>query len=157
VFGLKKRKQEIRKLMMKKKLMPLALLFVSLSGVAAEFSVTKSSTPYPISGGARGHSMHKLMSPDYPTGQAMMNAHIKGISWNIASYPQSRGERAELCISRGGLSLDCEDIQPGSVGYLPKSEHWPYTAYILIRHKHESGPSVSRPSGVDSVTFHMSY
>lgn len=144
---------------MNKKLLPLGLMLLSLSSVAAEFSVTKTSTPYPISGGARGHSLHRLMSTDYPTGQSMHAARLRAVSWTATSYPQSTDEKAELCLQRQGGTLECEYITPGASGTLPIPDvgAWGYSSHIIIRHSHASGPYPSRPLGSDSVTFHMSY
>lgn len=79
---------------MKKKLLPLVLVFVSMSGVAAEFAVTKSATPGSLSRtSGKAISVHRISGTDYPRGSSI-SAALVGISWNSTSYPQSTGETA---------------------------------------------------------------
>lgn len=143
---------------MKKKLMPLALVFVSLSGVAADFAITKTATPYSMLGTARGHSMHRIMGHEYPRGYASRPALV-GVSWRATSFPQSVGEKAELCMNGSGGGQDCIPITPGSSGHTEyfNTQSLVYTDNMIIRHSHESGPMRSQPAGSNSVTFHIRY
>lgn len=103
--------------------------------------------------------MHRIMGNEYPTPSSMTGARLSAVSWTAASYPQSTGEQAELCLQRVGNAPECYDITPGMSGRYNFSAMYPwgYASYIMIKHSHTGGPRVSRPLGSDSVTFHMSY
>ena len=143
---------------MKKKLLPLALVFVSMSGMAADYAITKTATPYSIMGTVRGHSMHRVMGQDYPRGYRYEPALV-GISWNATVFPKSTGVTAELCMNRQGASENCMPITPGSNGYTQYFNHGVlgYTTNMIIRHTQEGGPARSVPAGSNSVTFHIRY
>lgn len=145
--------------MMKRKLLPLALMFVSISGVAAEASVTKTATPNSLSRiSGKAISMHRVSGTDYPRGSSM-SAALVGVSWSATSYPQSIGEFAELCMKRQGEQEDCHSITPGSSGFTQvfNNSLLGYASYIMIKHGQTGGPARSLPAGSNSVTFHLSY
>jgi hypothetical protein len=81
-----------------KKMLPVALFFISLSGVAAEFTVTTSEIPRAISRpGVDAFSSHYLKALEFPRG-VFPSARIKSISWSTAGYPDSTGVTAKLCL-----------------------------------------------------------
>lgn len=145
---------------MMKKLMPLALLFVSVSAFAGEFTVVKSKSPDTmINPGRATFTIHRPTFGDYPRG-AYGQTKIKYIEWRRASYPASPDTTAELCFRpTPGREEICEDINSGTFGRVDKFNNmsfW-YASDVIIRHKSEAGARNSRPVGMDSVTFHFTY
>lgn len=142
-----------------KKLLPLALLFVSVSAMAGEFSVVKSKSPGVNRPGPASFTIHRPTFADYPRG-AYGQTKIKYIDWSTANYPASPGMTVELCFrATPGRDSDCEVIAPGAFGRSHKfsgQSFW-YASDVLIRHQTTAGPSNSRPVGQDSVTFHFTY
>jgi hypothetical protein len=146
--------------MMKKKLLPLALMFVSVTGMAGEFSVTKTERPNAIfKSGVKAFSMHRLNNRDYPTGASMYMSQLVGISFSATSFPQSIGETAEICWKQQDASEDCIPITPGSSGYTNhfNSLTFGYASFMMIKHSQTGGPNRSSPIGSDSITFHVRY
>ncbi|NBB12522.1 hypothetical protein [Pseudomonas sp. SLFW] len=144
---------------MNKKLLPLALVFVSMSGMAAEMSVTKTGTPGPLSRiSGKQTTVHRVGVTDAPA-TVRRNGAIVGVSWSLASYPQSVGEQVEICMNRLGAQEDCRFITPGTRGTTHEFDHpvLGYATFITIKHSQKSGPPLSHPVGVDAVTFHIKY
>jgi hypothetical protein len=142
-----------------KKMLPVALFFISLSGVAAEFTVTTSEMPRAISRpGVDAFSSHYLKALEFPRG-VFPSARIKSISWSTASYPRSTGEKVKLCL---GITLQeelCENITPNSQGpsnYF-NGRLFQYAYGMKFRHSAEGGERFSRPSGRDSLTITFTY
>ncbi|MFJ5296825.1 hypothetical protein ACIQAL_09900 [Pseudomonas sp. NPDC088368] len=143
---------------MNKKLLPLALVFVSMSGMAGEFSVTKSKMPYRIvvSPGAGGASFPIGYMDTRP--RAMYT--LESIDWSTTGFPQSVGERVELCYASGSNPDSCEEIAPNSSGtsYRFKGELFRPGSIAVIRHWSAAGGARnSQPSGEDRVRFNLSY
>lgn len=142
-----------------RKLLPVALLFVSMSGVAAEFSVTKSMAPFSIyKPGYKGISVHQVMGVDYPRG-AKTVSRLKSISWSTTLYPNATDETVELCYLALGTVETCRPISPNSSGETKEFNHLPYeyVTRVIIKHSIKSGPLNSKPAGQDSVRFNLSY
>jgi hypothetical protein len=144
--------------MMKKKLMPLALVFVSLSGVAGEYSVTMADTPNLITiPGGTGLSVYTVRSTDI---QSRTLAKVVSIDWNTTGYPQSIGENVEICFRVLGGRTICEPIAPNSSGtvYSFAGQSFYPGAGVNIRHTTQvGGARNSRPSGQDMVRFNLRY
>lgn len=143
-----------------KKLMPLALLFVSVSAMAGEFTVVKSKSPDTmVNAGRATFTMHRPTFSDYPRG-SYGQTRIKYIEWRRASYPSSPDATAELCFRpTPGRDENCEDITYGTFGRVDKFNNmsfW-YASDVIIRHKSKNGPRNSRSVGMDSVIFHFTY
>ena len=143
-----------------KKLLPVALLFVSVASVAADFSVTTTRTPINIMGpGHNAFTRHQLKLSEYPRGAAM-SSRLRRPSWSATVFPESTGETAEICYRRGGVhNSHCEPITPGLSGSteLFNKYGYSYATDVLIRHRAEEGPWSSKPLGTESVTFHLSH
>jgi hypothetical protein len=142
-----------------KKVLPIALLFVSLSGVAAEFTVTTTGRPDVISRpGVGAFSFHRLRAKDFPR-EAYPSARIKSISWSTTQYPRSTNESAKLCLGISASQELCEDIRANASGQsrLLVGQLYQYAYGIWIRHAAEEGPRFSRPSGTDSLTITLTY
>lgn len=143
-----------------KKLAPLALLLVSAACQANDYSVTTTRTPTSINGpGHSAFSRHQLRLADYPRGAAN-NSRLRKISWTATSFPESVGERANLCFRRNGINdSDCISITPGVSGSTERfnSLGFSYASDVMIRHSAESGPWQSKPAGPEIVNFHLTY
>jgi len=141
-------------------LLSAVLLFVSVAGVAAEKTVTKSAVPYSIARGIAGHSMFSVMSADlWGTGRG--NPRLTSVQWNTTGFPDSVREAVSICYRRPGSikDLGCKVIAPNSFGtiYDYNSERFAAGATIIIRHKADYSQTVSKPAGRDSVTFNFTY
>lgn len=142
-----------------KKMLPVALFFISLSGVAAEFTVTTSEIPRAISRpGVDAFSSHYLKALEFPRG-VFPSARIKSISWSTAGYPDSTGVTAKLCLGVAASEEICEDIRSASVGdsSVLNGQLYRYAYGMRIRHSSTGGPRFSRPSGKDSLTITFTY
>lgn len=143
-----------------KKLMPLALLFASVSAMAGDFTVVKSKRPDTmVNPGRATFTMHRPAFSDYPRG-AYGQTKIKYIEWRTASYPASPDATAELCFRpTPGKEEICERISSGAFGSSNRFNNmsfW-YASDVIIRHRSETGARNSRPVGMDSVIFHFAY
>ncbi|MBC3954849.1 hypothetical protein [Pseudomonas triticifolii] len=143
-----------------KKLLPVALLFVSVASVAADFSVTTTRTPTSIMGpGHSAFTRHQLRLSEYARGAAM-NSRLRGISWSATIFPESTGEEAKICYRRDGVNeTACRAITPGERDSTDAFNHlgFSYATDVLIKHKAANGPWKSNPVGPESVTFHLTY
>lgn len=142
-----------------KKLLPVALMFVSVAASAAEFSVTKSQKPNDIfRTGTAAFSMHRISGTDYPL-SAAFRSNLKSIAWTSTFYPQSTGEEASLCNRRTNGAEICIPITKGASGSTDyfNNLNFEYAGYFMIKHTQAGGPMRSQPIGNDSLTFHMSY
>ncbi|RMO39174.1 hypothetical protein ALQ43_05019 [Pseudomonas savastanoi pv. glycinea] len=143
-----------------KKLVPLLLLFLSSASQSADYSVTTTRTPTTINGPRHNaFSRHQLRLSDYPRGAAN-NSRLRKISWTATSFPDSKGERANLCFRTTGVhDIDCVTIIPGAPGSteLFNNLGFSYASDVIIRHNAESGPWQSKPLGAETVTFHLTY
>ena len=144
--------------MMKKKLLPLALMFVSVTGMAGEFSLTKSKAPHRI-----------IVSPGmggaaFPIGymdtRPRTSYTLESIEWSTTGFPQSVGETVQLCYGSGGNPDDCDSIAPNSSGtsYRFRGKTFRAGSMAVIRHSSAvGGARNSQPSGEDWVRFNLSY
>ncbi|SDH42390.1 hypothetical protein [Pseudomonas abietaniphila] len=143
---------------MNKKLLPFALLFVSVSGMAGQASVTKVDTPNRIVlPGGTGLSVYTIGSRDM---QGQTIAKIDSIEWSTTGYPRSIGEAVELCFRTYGAGTRCVPIAPNSYGvsYDFNDESFYPGAGVNIRHTTTAGSARnSQPSGQDTVRFNISY
>ncbi|MEE4617256.1 hypothetical protein V2L05_12355 [Pseudomonas alliivorans] len=140
--------------------LPLVLLLVSIESIATDFSVTSDKVPGIIlASHTPAISMHRLRFSDYPL-KAVMRSRLKGVSWNITSFPDAIDHTAELCYQTTGVNdVECYKITPGINGYTERFNNlgFEYNTSIKVRHSVEGGPTVIRPMGRDMVTFHLTY
>ncbi len=143
-----------------KRLLPVILLFASAASQAVDYSVTTTRTPTTINGpGHNAFSRHQLKLSDYPRGAAN-NSRLRKVSWTATSFPQSVGERANICFRlRGVHDAECITIIPGTPGSSESFNNlgFSYASDVIIRHNAESGPWQSKPLGPETVTFHLTY
>lgn len=142
-----------------KKLLPFALMFVSVAASAADYSVAKSQRPNSIfRTGTAAFSMHRLSVTDYPV-NAAFRSNLKSIAWTSTFYPQSTGEKASLCNRRTNGTEICIPITQGASGSTDYFNNltFEYAGYFMIKHTQAGGPMRSQPYGNDSLTFNMSY
>ncbi|MEE4086020.1 hypothetical protein [Pseudomonas viridiflava] len=143
-----------------KAVLSLTLLLVSMDGIAADFSVTSTKAPRVIIAPyTPAISMHRLRFSDYPL-KAVMRSRLKGVSWNVTSFPDAINHTAEICYQTTGVNdIECDKITPGINGYTERFNNlgFEYNTSIKIRHSVEGGATVIRPLGRDTVTFHLTY
>lgn len=144
--------------MMIKKLLPLALVVVSMAGVAGEHSVTKSKMPHRIivSPGIGGASFPIGFVDTRPRSSYTLDS----IQWSTTGFPQSMGETVELCYGSGGNPDECEAIAPNSSGttYRFRGKRFGAGSIAVIRHYSSAGTVRNiQPSGEDWVRFNLSY
>jgi|GEM_PF-3012674 len=141
-----------------KKILPLALLFVSVSSVAVDRSWTKTDTPSrmlfssfatlsnftPLASELRGKGLG-----EYPK--------ITSVEWASTYYPGSVGETVELCQITG--KKECERIMPDSFGMTRKFNKLTFTntTFFVIRHAREAGEINTLPAGRERVVVHYTY
>ncbi len=137
-------------------LLPAVLLFVSMAGVAGEFSVTKSASPgYVYKAFTRGVSVFRIQGNDYPRGAKTVSA-LNRVNWSTTYYPKATVERAQICLVNIGRE-ECQPIQANSTGSTQFSTPFRYESFVVIRHKFESTEANHNPAGRDTVTFNLSY
>lgn len=96
-------------------LLPAVLLFVSMAGVAGEFSVTKSASPgFVYKPPQRGIAVFHVQGNDYPRG-AMTVSTLKRVDWSTTMYPNGKDEKVEICLVYFGKE-DCQPIWPNMSG-----------------------------------------
>lgn len=140
-----------------KRLLPAALLFVSVAGVAGEFSYTKSVMPPSIikPGSGTATSMHTMPFQGYPRG-AYGISRLASVSWNTTFFPTNTGETVELCVQTWRV-IDCRPIAPNAAGNTPFNVPFEISTQVLVRHSTTHGPRGSRPAGRNTVTLHFKY
>ncbi|MDB6047332.1 MAG: hypothetical protein JWR17_78 [Pseudomonas sp.] len=144
-----------------KRLLPAVLLCVSVAGVAAERSAYKSMTPYTILyPGVVGHSQFILSSSDLP-GRGLLSPQLQSIKWRTTAFPNSTGEKVEICYVRPGsrTHTDCIDISKNSSGTVTEFNSFRFDvgSSVVIRHSATGGKNNSKPAGQDSVIYTYSY
>ncbi len=137
-------------------LLPAVLFFVSMAGVAGEFSVTKSASPgFVYKPPIRGVSVFHVLLNDYPRG-AMTVSTLNRVDWSTTGYPNGTNEKVEICL----VNLpryDCKPIRANSTGNTQFSTPFRYASFVIIRHKFESTETNHYPVGQDAVRFNLSY
>jgi hypothetical protein len=138
--------------------LPLLLILTSVSAMAGEYSVTKVDTPNRIVvPGGTGLSVYTIGSRDI---HSRHFGSVSSIEWSTTSYPQSVGEKAELCFRVFKGETRCVPIAPNSSGVshdFINESFWP-GAGLNIRHTTQAGGARnSKPAGQDTVTFNVMY
>ncbi|MDB6141394.1 MAG: hypothetical protein JWP80_438 [Pseudomonas sp.] len=137
-------------------LLPAVLLFVSVAGVAGEFSVTKSMSPGSIyKPPQRGVSVFHVQGNDYPRGAKTVST-LNRVDWSTTLYPTATNEKVEICLVYFG-KYDCQRIGLNMTGTTTFSTPFRYASFVVIRHKLETSVLNSRPAGQDTVRFNFSY
>jgi hypothetical protein len=137
-------------------LLPAVLLFVSVSGVAGEFSVTKSNSPgHVYKPPTRGLSIFNMRPGDYPRGAEGVSI-LKSIDWNTTMYPSALSEGAEICLVYFS-QYDCKAIRPNSSGSTPFNARFRFTTMVMIRHSMKANVTNLNPAGQDMVKLNFSY
>jgi hypothetical protein len=137
-------------------LLPVVLLFVSVAGVAGEFSVTKTMSPgFVYKPPTKGISVFRVQGTDYPRGAKTVST-LNRVDWSTTWYPNGTTEKVEICLVYSS-QYDCETIRANSTGYTTFSTPFRYASFVVIRHEFETSVLNSKPAGQDTVRFNLSY
>jgi hypothetical protein len=147
-----------------KKMIAVALVFVSVNGFATERFLAKSVTPTRIvlAKDGVGLAQFSVMSRDFPERHVFLAPKsLKSISWESTYYPDNLNETEKICYFQA-LSIrpdHCKVIQKNSSGSTEEFNSFIFDrhASVMIKHEVKGGKDRGAPAGMDKIVIHYSY
>lgn len=150
-----------------KKFLLLALLSVSASSFATDFTIIKTVNPpimtvYSIGSGS-SLSQFYLSSSDFPSGTLGATKTLYSIDWTTASYPIIGGaETLDLCYYQPYTSspAGCITVFPNSSGSTTAFNNYRFgngSSLIITHRVTGTTQNIYYPSGKESVAFKYKY